>query len=96
MPEPTPRKDVFHRTPKNYKNYLIKKIEHKSPKDDFKDPFAKPKKDPALSLEETLQVLRGLKSAMPISVQGMQVLDENGDVRFQVVCEPSYMGLEYR
>jgi len=36
--------------------------------------------------------IKSLESRLPLSVQGMQVLDESGDVRFQAVCSP---GLEF-
>jgi len=97
-PDHIPRYNIKKIIPKKDLKHDFIRIDPKFLEDESTDPFKKPKRDPTPSLKEILQageLLRDLKSHIPISVQGMQVLDENGDVRFQAVCE-AHRGLEYR
>jgi hypothetical protein len=55
------------------------------------DPLGRSRRDSVESLKARLragELLGDLESRVPISLLGMQVLDDNGDVRFQLVCQP--------
>ncbi len=80
--------------PKRIDDFKIKNFIDEIPK---KPEFLRDHVDPIRDLKArpvSLESLESLmESRMPVFVQGMQVLDDNGEVRFQAVCE---QGMEFR